>query len=185
LALEYLLQDVLEMFSRDPETDPEAVMDGFKRDFLKVMTVNRESRYEMTDERKEALRSRFSSSNETMKRWLPTGIRIAYPTFESWPDSWIWTLLSGDEHHLEQKSLGYFALSYVWMDHPPNPIFAERQYRHLENMVAASGIRTRQILEKKAFHPTSSITFLARRTAYLATRHRSFLMARWYWLERI
>jgi hypothetical protein len=145
--LDYLLQDIQRTSMSDPETATGPLMDLLKREFSKLLMVDRESRYEMNSERKEALRSLYQSFDETMKKWLPAGLEVGHATFESWLDSWIWTPLSGDEHHLEEKALGYFALSYVWMDHPENSILAEGRYRELEKMVTASGSSARQVLE--------------------------------------
>lgn len=145
--LDNLTQDLPGIDTGDPEVDPRALIDTMRREILKVWEVDDESRYEIGAERKEALRSLYQTSVETMKEWLPASPNVRHSRFETWLDSWIWTPLSGDENHLENQSLGYFALSYTWMDHQKNTLYADGRYKELDQMVTASGSTPRQLLK--------------------------------------
>jgi hypothetical protein len=49
------------------EINHQAIIDLLRGEFAKLMSLNREIQYELNAERKEALRSRFSSSDEALK----------------------------------------------------------------------------------------------------------------------
>jgi len=115
--LDYLLQGIPQRGSNEEGRDNAAVMDLARREMRQLLMTDKESSYDLGAERKEALSSLHPLFEKTMKEWLPAGLQVRPLAFKQWLGSWIWTPLSNDEHYLESKSLGYFALSYVWMDH--------------------------------------------------------------------
>lgn len=149
--LAYLLQDIPRMRANDTETDTGALMDLLGNRLGSKLSVDEDAVHEIGPERKEALQGLHKTSNQKLETWRPEGIQLRSKSFEDWLSSWIWTPLSGDANLLEQKSLGYFALSYVWRDRAQ--VTLGTQNRELDLMVAASGMTIRQALELTAMSP--------------------------------
>jgi hypothetical protein len=95
------------------ETEQGALMETVGRSLGSKLSIDKEVAHAISPERIEALQERFERSKQILEIWQPDGIQLPSKSFQDWMGSWIWTPLSGDTEHLEHKSLGYFALSYV------------------------------------------------------------------------
>ncbi|KAH0559528.1 hypothetical protein GP486_003957 [Trichoglossum hirsutum] len=149
--LAYLLQDIPRMRAEDGETDTGALVDRLANNLGSLLSVDKETVHDIGQERKDALRNMYEASKQKLAKWYPEGIQFRSKSFEDWLRSWIWTPLSGDPNHLEQQSLGYFALSYVWRDQAPVTLGTKN--RELDLMVAASGLTMHQALERTNMSP--------------------------------
>ncbi|KAH8588997.1 heterokaryon incompatibility protein-domain-containing protein [Bisporella sp. PMI_857] len=155
--LDYMLQDtVRNKAENDPDTAPEAYVSRAKDALAKHIRTNTESQFEMDPRRKETLELLYKSSDEKMKAWLPPESEaVADRELKDWLQTWIWTPLSGSQEHVENRALGYFALSYLWKDHiDPNKIFPDRSHRDLEEKGIASGLTPQQCFEVAGISPS-------------------------------
>ena len=143
--LAYMLQDIPRMRANDAQTDVGALMDSLGSQLGGMMSVDQNTVYEFSAERMQVLQELYETSRQTLEVWRPEGIQLCPKSFKDWLGSWVWTPLSGDTNHLQHKSLGYFALSYVWRDQ--GQVTYGTEDREIRRMVAASGLTMRQALE--------------------------------------
>jgi hypothetical protein len=144
--LAYLLQDIPGARADDAATDTGALVDILANRLRSNLPVDKESAYDMGQERKAALQNLYNTSQQRLAEWYPEGIQFRPKSFAEWLRSWLWTPLSGDPNHLEQKSIGYFALSYAWRNQT-QATFGTKN-RELDLMLTASGLTMRQSLER-------------------------------------
>jgi hypothetical protein len=145
-----IFQDVIRnREENDPDTDTIALAHFLKNNFWEIANSNPETLYKDNPERKETLMLLYQSYNETMKEWLPQDSeKVANDKLENWFDTWIWTPLSGGDKSQAVEPLSYFALSYVWRNHPDlNKLFPDRHHKDLEDKATASGLSLRQCFQ--------------------------------------
>ena len=147
----YIFQDTRRTRANDAETDVGALMDSLESQLGRMLSVDHNTVYEIGAERLEALQELYEKSRQTLEVWRPEGIQLRPKSFKDWLSSWVWTPLSGDTNHLEEKSLGYFALSYVWRDQ--GQVTYGTDDPEIRRMVAASGLTMRQALELTDMSP--------------------------------
>ena len=141
----YIWQDIRRTRANDAETDVGALVGSLESKFSRMLSVDHDTVYEIGAERMEVLQELYETSKQTLEIWRPEGIQLHPKSFKDWLSSWIWTPLSGDTNHLEEESLGYFALSYVWRDQ--GQVTYGTDDPEIRRMVAASGLTMRQALE--------------------------------------
>ena len=129
------------------ETEQGAFMETVGSYLGSKLSVDKEAAHAISPGRIEALQEKFESSKQTLELWQPDGIQLPSKSFQDWMSSWIWTPLSGDTEHLEHKSLGYFALSYVWRDSGRVSLATRNLNRELNLMNEGSGMALRKALE--------------------------------------
>ena len=141
----YIFQDIRRTRANDAETDVGALLGSLESQFSRMVSVDNNTVYEIGAERMDVLQGHYETSRQTLEVWRPEGIQLHPKSFKDWLSSWVWTPLSGDSNYLEQKSLGYFALSYVWRDQ--GRVTYGTDDPEIRRMVAASGLTMRQALE--------------------------------------
>ena len=137
--LAYMLQDIPQMRANDAETDVGGLMDTLGSQLGSMMLVDQDTMYQISAERKKVLQERYETSRQTLEVWRSEGIQLRLKAFKDWLGSWVWTPLSGDVNHLQYKSLGYFALSYVWWNQWQ--VTYGKQDRVIPRIVAASRLK--------------------------------------------
>ena len=147
----YIFQDLRRTRANDAETDVGALVGSLESQFSRMLSVDRNTTYEISTERMQVLQELYETSRQKLEVWRPEGIQLDPKSFKEWLSSWVWTPLSGDTNHLEEKSLGYFALSYVWRDQ--GQVTYGTDDPEIRRMVAASGLTMRQALERTSMAP--------------------------------
>jgi hypothetical protein len=145
----YILQDIPRLRIGDSGTDVQRLVGKGSGALRQWLTTDSTSSIKMDHSRKEMLDMLYLSFEEKMEEWTPDIDRAQ--CFEEWLGSWIWTPLSGNESHLERKTLSYFALSYVWRD--PEPLRGDEKIRKMAEMARASGLSIREALQQSDVHP--------------------------------
>jgi len=148
--LSYLLQDIPRLRIGDTRTDVQRLMGDTSGLLRQRLTTDSASSIRVDHGRQEKLHMLYPSFKEKMRKWAPDIDR--QHSFEEWLGSWIWTPLSGDESHLERKTLSYFALSYVWRD--PESLPRGESNRKMAEMARASGMSIREALQQSEVHPS-------------------------------